>query len=106
MKMKKFFTKAAAFFLSAVCALSLLPATAFAATNDVGTVTFAYTYDANGNTMYYNSGTEINGYTAGGVGDPKYRMYVDGDTAFCIQPGVPLHTGDQLTANSSETCKG
>ena len=103
MKMKKFFTKAAAFFLSAVCALSLLPATAFAATNDVGTVTFAYTYDANGNTMYYNSGTEINGYTAGGVGDPKYRMYVDGDTAFCIQPGVPLHTGDQLTANSSET---
>ncbi|MBP3479179.1 MAG: Cys-Gln thioester bond-forming surface protein, partial [Oscillospiraceae bacterium] len=103
MKMKKFFTKAAALFLSAVCALSLLPATAFAATGDVGTVTFAYTYDANGNTMYYNSGAEINGYTAGGVGNPKYRMYVDGDTAFCIQPGVPLHTGDQLTVNSSET---
>ena len=79
-----------------VCGLCIIPppATAFAATGDVGTVTFAYTYDANGNTMYYNSGAEINGYTAGGVGDPKYRMYVDGDTAFCIQPGVP---------NSSET---
>lgn len=103
MKMKQFFKKTAALFLSAVFALSLLPATAFAATGDVGTVTFDYTYDANGNMMYYNSGAEINGYTAGGVGEPRHRMYVDGDTAFCIQPGVPLHTGDQLTANSSET---
>lgn len=103
MKMKQLFTKAAAVFLSAVFALSLLPATAFAATNDVGTVTFAYTYDASGNTMHYNSSAEINGYAVGGVGNLKNRMYVDGDTAFCIQPGVPLHTGDQLTTNSSET---
>ena len=103
MKMKKFFTKAAALFMSAVCALSLLPATAFAATNDVGTVTFAYIYDASGNTIHYNSSAEINGYAVGGVGNPKYRMYVDGDVGFCIQPGVPLKTGDQLTANSSET---
>ena len=30
-------------------------------------------------------------------------MYVDGDTAFCIQPGVPLRTGNTLQKNSSET---
>ena len=30
-------------------------------------------------------------------------MYVDGDDAFCIQPGVPLRTGNTLKKNSSET---
>ena len=28
-------------------------------------------------------------------------MYVNGDTGFCIQPGVPLHTGDTLKEASS-----
>ena len=40
--------------------------------------------------MRYNSSANINGYTAGGTGKYKYRMSVDGETAFCIQPGVPL----------------
>lgn len=88
--------------MAAVTVFSLLPATAFAATNDVGTISFAHTYDAGGNTMYYNSSAVINGYTAGGTGNPKYRMYVDGAAAFCIQPGVPLKTGNQLNANSSD----
>ncbi len=55
-----------------------------------------YTYDGNGNAMRYNSSASIGGYTAGGTGNYKYRMYVDGDTAFCIQPGVPLKTGNTL----------
>ena len=103
MKIKKLFKRAAAALMAAVTVLSLLPATAFAATGSVGTISFNYTYDAGGNTMYYNSSAVINGYTAGGTGNPKYRMYVDGATAFCIQPGVPLKTGNQLTANSSDT---
>ena len=52
--------------------------------------------------MRYNSSAVINGYTAGGTGNYKYRMYVDGDVAFCIQPGVPLKTGNTLKKNSSE----
>ena len=58
--------------------------------------------DSSGNAMRYNSSAVINGYTAGGTGNYKYRMYVDGDVAFCIQPGVPLKTGNTLKKNSSE----
>ena len=103
MKIKQFFKKAAAMVMAAVTVLSLLPATAFAATGDVGTISFTHTYDSAGNVMHYNSSAVINGYTAGGTGKNKYRMYVDGSTAFCIQPGVPLNTGNKLTENSSET---
>ena len=103
MKITQLFKKAAAMVMAAVTVLSLLPATAFAATGDVGTISFTRTYDSAGNAMYYNSSAVINGYTAGGTGKNKYRMYVDGSTAFCIQPGVPLKTGNQLTENSSET---
>ena len=38
--------------------------------------------------MRSNSSANIGGYTAGGTGKYKYRMSVDGETAFCIQPGV------------------
>ena len=60
----------------------------------------------NGNAMRYNSGAVFDGYTAGGTGSYKYRMYVDGDDAFCIQPGVPLRTDNTLKKNSSETWNG
>lgn len=104
MKLKRMFRKAAAMLLAMVTALSVIPIqTVFAATGDVGTITFSYTYDSDGNPMHYNSSAVINGYTAGGEGKYKYRMFVDGDTAFCLQPGVPLHTGDTLREASSET---
>ena len=77
--------------------------TAFAATEDVGTITFARTYDSNGNGMFYNSSADFNGHTAGGANQIKYRMYVDGETAYCIEPGVPLRTGNTLQKDSSET---
>ncbi len=102
--MKKFWKKIAATVMAAVTALSVLPTTTvFAASGDVGTISFAYTYDSAGNTMRYNSSAVINGYTAGGTGKAKYRMYVDGDVGFCIQPGVPLKTGDKLTESASAT---
>jgi len=53
--------------------------------------------------MRYNSSAVINGHTAGGTRNYKYRMYVEGDTAFCIQPGVSLHSGDKLKESSSAT---
>ena len=88
MKIPKLFKKAAAFVMAAVTALSIMPATAFAA-GDIGTISFSHTYDSNGNAMRYNSSANIGGYTAGGTGNYKYRMFVDGENAFCIQPGVP-----------------
>lgn len=103
MKIRKLFKKAAALALAAVTALSVMPATTAFAAGDIGTISFTHTYDSNGNAMRYNSSAVINGYTSGGTGNYKYRMYVDGETAFCIQPGVPLKTGDTLAKASSDT---
>ena len=102
MKISKLFKKAAAFVMAAVTALSIMPATALAA-GDIGTISFSHTYDSNGNAMRYNSSANIGGYTAGGTGNYKYRMFVDGENAFCIQPGVPLKTGNTLKKASSDT---
>ena len=102
MKIPKLFKKAAAFVMAAVTALSIMPATAFAA-GDIGTISFSHTYDGKGNAMRYNSSANIGGYTAGGTGNYKYRMFVDGENAFCIQPGVPLKTGNTLKKASSDT---
>ena len=58
MKIPKLFKKAAAFVMAAVTALSIMPATAFAA-GDIGTISFSHTYDSNGNAMRYNSSANI-----------------------------------------------
>lgn len=101
---KKLIKKVTALMLTVVTVISLLPTgTVFAAPGDAGTISFSRTYDSNGNAMRYNSSAVINGYTAGGLGNYKYRMYVDGETAFCIQPGAPLKTGDILKESSSAT---
>ena len=103
MKIPKLFKKAAALVMAAVTVLSVLPATTAFAAGDIGTISFTHTYDSNGNAMRYNSSANIGGYTAGGTGNYKYRMYVDGEDAFCIQPGVPLKTGNTLAKASSDT---
>lgn len=102
MKIPKLFKKAAAFVMAAVTALSVIPATTAFAAGDIGTISFTNTYDSSGNAMRYNSSANIGGYTAGGTGDYKYRMFVDGDVGFCLQPGVPLKTGNTLRKASSQ----
>ena len=103
MRIPKLFKRAAAVVMAAVTALSVIPATTAFAAGDIGTISFSLTYDSNGNAMRYNSSATIGGYTAGGTGNYKYRMFVDGEDAFCIQPGVPLKTGNTLQKASSET---
>lgn len=103
MKFRRLFKKAAAVFMAAVTALSVLPATTAFAAGDIGTISFTHTYDSSGNAMRYNSSAVFDGYTAGGTGEYKYRMFVDGDVGFCIQPGVPLKTGNTLKKASSDT---
>ena len=100
------FKRASSLFLAALMCVTALfgtgATTAYAA-GDIGTISFTRTYDSNGNAMRYNGSANIGGYTAGGTGNYKYRMFVDGETAFCIQPGVPLKTGNTLKKASSET---
>lgn len=103
MKFRRLFKKAAVAPMAAVTALSVLPATTAFAAGDIGTISFTHTYDSSGNTMRYNSSAVFDGYTAGGTGKYKYRMFVDGENAFCIQPGVPLKTGNTLKKASSDT---
>lgn len=103
MKFRRLFKKAAATLMAAVTALSVLPATTAFAAGGIGTISFAHTYDSSGNAMRYNSSAVFDGYTAGGTGEYKYRMFVDGENAFCIQPGVPLKTGNTLKKDSSDT---
>ena len=78
MKFPKLFKKAAALVMAAVTTFSVLPATTAFAAGDIGTISFDFTYDRNGNAMRYNSSAVFDGYTAGGTGSYKYRMYVDG----------------------------
>ena len=103
MKFRRLFKKAAATLMAAVTALSILPATTAFAAGDIGTISFSHTYDSSGNAMRYNSSATFDGHTAGGTGNYKYRMFVDGENAFCIQPGVPLKTGNTLKQASSDT---
>ena len=103
MKFRRLFKKAAVALMAAVTALSVLPATTAFAAGDIGTISFTHTYDSSGNAMRYNSSAVFDGYTAGGTGKYKYRMFVDGENAFCIQPGVPLKTGNTLKKASSDT---
>lgn len=98
MKIPKLFKKAAAFVMAAVTALSIMPATAFAA-GDIGTISFSHTYDSNGNAMRYNSSANIGGYTAGGTGNYKYRM-------FCGRRECVLYSAGSTAENRKHLEKG
>ena len=100
MKIRKLFKRAAAFALAAVTALSAVSATTAFAAGDIGTISFTHTYDGAGNAIRYNSSANIGGHTAGGTGEYRYCMYVDRKTAFCLQSGVPLKTGNTLAKAS------
>ena len=78
MKIPKLFKKAAAFVMAAVTALSIMPATAFAA-GDIGTISFSHTYDSKGNAMRYNSSANMHLlYASGHAGPKSYRSSWEG----------------------------
>lgn len=70
------------------------------------TVTFDYCYDTAGNIIkYVQKTTAPNGTTVGTVGEDLCRIYVDGKDAYCIEPGVYLMSGDQVTEDASTAWK-
>ena len=90
--------------LSLVMLAGAAPTTAFAADNTIS-MSFGPAYQSDGTLIcYQDSFTSPNGLTDGSAGGTQRRViiYGDGEEAYCIQPGVPLNTGDQLTANASE----
>ena len=90
--------------LSLLMLAGVMPTTVFAADNTIS-MSFGPAYQSDGSLIcYQDSFTSPNGLTDGSPGGTQRRViiYGDGEEAFCIQPGVPLNTGDQLTANASE----
>lgn len=93
--------------LSLVMMMGIMPTSAFAAGSTVS-MSFGSAYQSDGTLIcYHDVFTSPNGLSSGSTDGTHRRsvIYADGEEAFCIQPGVPLNTGDTLTANASETWK-
>lgn len=90
-------------FLGVLMMLGLLPATAFAA-YETGVATFDYCYQSDGTNICYWDSFTADGYSAGDTSGTTHRcsIYVNGDEAFCIEPGVRLMSGDTLKSEASE----
>ena len=100
-KIKQLFKKGIALALAAVTTLSVLPAATVSAASERATITFAYCYDGNGNTIRYQQTFSHNGITCGHAGEARTRIYADGENAYCIEPGITLHTGNTLERDAS-----
>lgn len=99
-KKKHLFKRILAASLAVLTAVSVVPTEAFAA-SEKASIHFEYAYDSKGNTIKYQQTYSHNGITCGYAGEARTRIYADGENAYCIQPGISLHTGDKLEKNAS-----
>lgn len=95
-KIKQLFRRGIALAVAAVTALSVLPTATASAASQRATITFEYCYDSSGNTIRYQQTFSHNGITCGHAGEARTRIYADGENAYCIEPGISLHTGNTL----------
>ena len=79
--------------LAAVTTLSVLPTATVSAASQRATITFAYCYDGNGNTIRYQQTASHNGVTFSHAGEARTRIYADGDNAYCIERESPCILG-------------
>lgn len=100
-KIKQVFRKGIALAMAAVTALSVFPAATVSAASERATITFDYCYDGNSNIIRYQQTFSHNGITCGHAGEARTRIYADGENAYCIEPGIPLHTGNTLEKDAS-----
>ena len=89
--------------MALLTAVSVIPASTAMAATQKATITFEYAYDSKGNAIHYQKTVTHDGITCGHARETRVRIYADGDDAYCIQPGISLHTGDKLDKNASET---
>lgn len=102
-KLKERLKRGLAMMMAAASIVSVLPSMNVSAASETAKITFAYCYDGAGNTIRYQQSVTHDGRNCGEAGDARTRIYADGEPAFCIQPGVSLHTGNTLRANASDT---
>lgn len=101
-KIKQVLRKGIALATAAVTMLSVFPTSAVAAASERAVITFDYCYDGSGNTIRYQQTFSHNGIICGHAGEARIRIYADGENAYCIEPGIPLHTGNTLEKDASE----
>lgn len=99
-KLNKLYRRAVAMVMALLTAFSILPTSTAMAASEKANITFEYAYDSNGNAIHYQQTVKHGGITCGHAGETRVRIYADGDDAYCIQPGISLHTGDKLTKNA------
>ncbi len=102
-KLKERLKRGLALMMAAASIVSVLPSMNVSAASQTAKITFAYCHDGAGNAIRYQQTVTHDGRVCGEAGEARTRIYADGEPAFCIQPGVPLHTGNTLQANASET---
>lgn len=106
----KLFSRVLAIVLTLVCVLTMVPISASAAETDIAetgatySVTFDATdsVDADGNQIKRVKGVKFENGAVHEKGSSHYIIKVDGETAYCIEPGVHLWAGDTLTAGASK----
>lgn len=102
-KLKERLKRGLALMMAAASIVSVLPSMNVSAASQTAKITFAYCHDGAGNAIRYQQTVTHDGRVCGEAGEARTRIYADGEPAFCIQPGVSLHTGNTLQANASET---
>ena len=88
-KIKQLFRKGVALALAAVTTLSVLPAATVSAASQRATITFAYCYDGNGNTIRYQQTASHNGVTFSHAGEARTRMGIMPTVSSRESPCIP-----------------
>ncbi len=102
-KLKEKLKRGFAMMMALAAIVSSIPSMSVMAASETAKITFQHCHDAAGNTIRYQQTVTHDGRTCSEAGEVRSRIYADGEPAFCIQPGVPLHTGNTLQANASDT---
>ncbi len=100
--LSKNFKRVTALILAVVTILSVFFALPVSAkTGDKTTITFDYCYDTGGNIIKFAKTVKNGSITVGTPGEELCRIYADGKDAYCIEPGISLFSGNQLTEGKS-----
>ena len=102
-KVKERLKRGFALLMAAAAVFSMRPSPPMKAASEQATITFENCLDGAGNAIRYQQSVSHNGHNCGDAGEVRTRIYADGEPAFCIQPGVSLHSGNTLQANASDT---
>ena len=103
---KRILTRMTAILLAVIALFSVFSGLSVRAkAGDKVTVTFGYCYDTGGSIIKFAKKVTNGGITVGAAGEALCKIFANKKEAYCIQPGVDLHSGNQLTESGSTVWK-